>query len=96
MVLPKLLKNSERQSKFSHGVDVLFSKIEAKYKNILMGNMHKTGSVVLVLIFSGIASFLMFDKLPSELTPKEDRGTAFILMNGPQGASYENNAQKSN
>lgn len=89
----KLLKNSERQSKFSHGVDVLFSNIETKYKNILMGNMHRTGSVALVLVFSGIASFLMFDKLPSELTPKEDRGTAFILMNGPQGASYENNAQ---
>ena len=89
----KLLKNSERQSKFNHGVDVLFSNIETKYKNILMGNMHRTGSVALVLVFSGIASFLMFDKLPSELTPKEDRGTAFILMNGPQGASYENNAQ---
>jgi multidrug efflux pump len=89
----KLLKNSERQSKFSQGVDVLFSKIETKYKNILMGNMHRTGSVALVLVFSGIASFLMFDKLPSELTPKEDRGTAFILMNGAEGASYENNAQ---
>lgn len=89
----KILKPSEKASKFSHKIDALFSKVENGYENLLRNNVASSKSMLLLLIFAGLASYLLFKQLPSELTPKEDRGTFFIMMNGPEGASYENNAQ---
>ncbi len=42
------------------------------------------------IIFAGIVAiaFILVNKLPSEYAPKEDRGAFFIVVNGPEGASY--------
>lgn len=89
----KILKPSEKESAFSHKIDALFSKIENGYEKLLRNNVASSKSMLLLLIFAGLASYLLLKQLPSELTPKEDRGTFFIMMNGPEGASYENNAK---
>ncbi|MDE3274311.1 efflux RND transporter permease subunit [Pseudoalteromonas sp. G4] len=89
----KILKPSEKESAFSHKIDALFSKVENGYEKLLRNNVASSKSMLLLLIFAGLASYLLFKQLPSELTPKEDRGTFFIMMNGPEGASYENNAK---
>jgi multidrug efflux pump len=89
----KILKPSEKESAFSHFIDALFSRIENRYERLLKSNIYHSKSMLVVLLFAGLASYLLFKQLPSELTPKEDRGTFFVMMNGPQGASYENNIQ---
>ncbi|WP_372767195.1 efflux RND transporter permease subunit [Pseudoalteromonas sp.] len=89
----KILKPNEKESAFSHKIDALFSKVENGYEKLLRNNVASSKSMLLLLIFAGLASYLIFKQLPSELTPKEDRGTFFIMMNGPEGASYENNAK---
>lgn len=45
---------------------------------------------LLLLIFAGIlsGSLWLWQSLPSEYAPKEDRGAFFIMVNGPEGASY--------
>ena len=88
----KVLKASEKESKFSQWMDKTFAKIENAYRNSLTSNMGRKWSLLLTMILAGVASFMLFQKVPSELTPKEDRGTFFIMMSGPEGASYENNA----
>lgn len=34
-------------------------------------------------------SYWLFEHVPSEYAPKEDRGAFFIIVNGPEGASYQ-------
>ncbi len=88
----KVLSPSAKQSRFSRWMDSAFARFEAAYERMLRTSIYQTKSFVLVLILAGATSYGFFSLLPSELTPKEDRGTFFIMMNGPEGASFENNA----
>lgn len=88
----KVLKASEKESKFSQVMDRFFTKLENGYRNALASNMTRKWGLMLSLVLAGFVSYSLFLQIPSELTPKEDRGTFFVLMNGPEGASYENNA----
>lgn len=88
----KVLKPHEKESRLSLWVDRQFSRIEAGYRNVLRDNLNRRVSLLLVLALAGFASYTLMKQIPSELTPKEDRGSFFIMMNGPEGASYENNA----
>lgn len=56
----KILKPSEKASKFSHKIDALFSKVENGYENLLRNNVASSKSMLLLLIFAGLASYLLF------------------------------------
>ncbi|PKM04781.1 MAG: multidrug transporter AcrB [Gammaproteobacteria bacterium HGW-Gammaproteobacteria-6] len=43
--------------------------------------------LVFVVLFAGTG--WLFNSLPSEYTPREDRGSLFVIVNGPEGATYE-------
>jgi len=88
----KVLKVSDKPNKFSQWMDRQFTKIESSYRNSLASNMTRKWGLMVSLLLAGFVSYSLFLQVPSELTPKEDRGTFFVLMNGPEGASYENNA----
>lgn len=88
----KVLKVSDKPNKFSLWMDRQFTKIESSYRHSLTSNMTRKWGLMVSLLLAGFVSYTLFLQVPSELTPKEDRGTFFILMNGPEGASYENNA----
>ncbi|MCO7189447.1 efflux RND transporter permease subunit [Pseudoalteromonas sp. XMcav2-N-2] len=88
----KVLKASNKESKFSQWMDNQFGRLESAYRNVISDNITRRYSLMLTLALAGFASYALFQQIPSELTPKEDRGTFFIMMNGPEGASYENNA----
>ncbi|MBH0087805.1 efflux RND transporter permease subunit [Pseudoalteromonas sp. NSLLW218] len=88
----KVLKVSDKPNKFSQWMDRQFTKIEVSYRNSLSTNITRKWGLMVSLLLAGFVSYSLFLQVPSELTPKEDRGTFFILMNGPEGASYENNA----
>jgi multidrug efflux pump len=89
----KILKHSEKQSKFSLWMDRTFTKIEQSYRRSLTSNMPRKWGLLISLALAGFVSYSLFLQIPSELTPKEDRGNFFISMSGPEGASYENNAE---
>ncbi|MFC3033569.1 efflux RND transporter permease subunit [Pseudoalteromonas fenneropenaei] len=88
----KVLKANESHSRFSLWMDRQFTKIESAYRRILDNNINGIFGLSGVLLLAGFAAYLLFKQIPSELTPQEDRGTFFVMMNGPEGASYENNA----
>jgi multidrug efflux pump len=88
----KVLKASDKQNKFSQWMDRVFSKVESSYRHALTTNMTRKWGLMMSLLLAGFVSYSLFLQIPSELTPKEDRGTFFIMMSGPEGASYENNA----
>lgn len=89
----KVLKPSSSNNKFSQWMDRQFTRLEQGYRNTLLANLKRRYSLIVLLILAGFTSFSLYKQIPSELTPKEDRGTFFVMMNGPEGASYENNEQ---
>ncbi len=88
MIASKLLKKTEK-STFHARVDDIFDRFAAAYGRAL-GVMLKFRVFVLIG-FAALAglSFFLFNALPSEYAPKEDRGAFFLIVNGPEGASFE-------
>ena len=93
MLCSKMLKHRTRSSSFGQKLDNAFSRFEAAYGRALANSVRQPLLIVIVLGLSLVAVFLLFNKLPSEYTPKEDRGNLFVIMNGAEGASYENNVK---
>ena len=93
MLCSKMLKHRERSSSFGQKLDRAFARFEAAYGRALKNSIRQPLLIVLVLALSLAAVFLLFNKLPSEYTPKEDRGNFFLIMQSAEGASYENNVK---
>jgi multidrug efflux pump len=93
MMCSKMLKHRERSSSFGQKLDRAFARFEASYGRALKSSIHQPMLIVLVLGLALAAVFLLFNKLPSEYTPKEDRGNFFLMMQSAEGASYENNVK---
>ncbi|TMN37992.1 efflux RND transporter permease subunit [Pseudoalteromonas sp. S2755] len=89
----KVLKPSNKENRFSQWMDRQFGRLEQGYRRVLQDNLSRKYSLIVMLALAGFTSYSLFKQIPSELTPKEDRGTFFVMMNGPEGTSYENNSQ---
>ncbi|KGJ99143.1 efflux RND transporter permease subunit [Thalassotalea sp. ND16A] len=92
MMCSKLLKHRQRSSSFGQLLDKGFAKLEASYANSLRSVIKQPWMIVLVMLLAFASLWTIFDKLPSEYAPKEDRGGAFLIMSGAEGASYANNS----
>ncbi len=88
MLASKFLKRDTKENRVTHAIDRAFFKMRGKYKNLLVRLLAKP--VIVIAGFVGIlaAMVFFFNILPSEYTPKEDRGAFFINVEGPEGATY--------
>ena len=88
MIASKILRKKEKDV-FNRSVDSIFEKYKRAYGRTLEKALQFR--LFVMLGFAGIAglSFLLFSLLPSEYSPKEDRGAFFINVTGPEGASFE-------
>jgi len=93
MLCSKLLKHRKRSSSFGQLLDKGFAKLEDAYGESLKHSVKQPLLLVMIIILSFYTAFTLFERLPSEYTPKEDRGDIFIMMRGAEGASYENNVK---
>ncbi|QBG37198.1 efflux RND transporter permease subunit [Litorilituus sediminis] len=93
MMCSKMLKHRERSSSFGQVLDKGFARIEAAYGRALSQSIHQPVLIVLILAVALFAVQMLFKQLPTEYTPKEDRGNMFLIMQGAEGASYENNVK---
>ena len=93
MMCSKMLKHKKRSSSFGQKLDQGFTKLEAAYGRSLKASIHQPFMIFIVIVLSLFAVYSLFNQLPSEYTPKEDRGNFFVMMRGAEGASYENNVR---
>ncbi|QDP00539.1 efflux RND transporter permease subunit [Thalassotalea sp. PS06] len=93
MMCSKLLKHRQRSSSLGQLLDKGFAKLEARYGNSLVSVVKQPFMIVVVMGLAFASLWVLFDKLPSEYAPKEDRGSAFMIMSGAEGASFERNAE---
>lgn len=92
MMGSKLLQKRERNSGFGRWVDNAFGRLEQKYFDVLGKTLHQPLLVALLVAGSVVALVLLIGRTPTEFVPKEDRGNFFVMMQAPEGSSYESNS----
>ncbi|MFZ0788229.1 MAG: efflux RND transporter permease subunit [Chromatiaceae bacterium] len=88
MLASKILPQDHRKAGLSHAVDWVFARVRRGYLTLL--RLLLSARWLVVLIFAGTlaGAWWLFQQIPQEYAPKEDRGAFFVLVDGPEGASY--------
>lgn len=87
MLASKLLVRTEK-NRFSRKIDRDFERFRRVYRRILDINLRLPW--ITVLLFAGLIGLavFLFRATPREYAPAEDRGAFFVLVNGPEGSSF--------
>jgi multidrug efflux pump len=88
MLASKILPQEHSRASLSKGVDWVFQKVRHAYIAALQFFLRFKILVVLLFVATLSGAAWMFQHIPQEYAPKEDRGAFFVLVNGPEGASY--------
>lgn len=89
MLASKILKKSDtKKNRFIIGFDKIFKTLRNVYIRLLQKLIK--APVVIIILFALIvsASVFVYPKITQEFTPSEDRGAFFLIINGPDGASF--------
>ena len=84
MMCSKLLKKDQNQSERK-----LFIQFKKFYEASLLASQSKPKIVYSVTVIFIIISILLFQFLPKELAPSEDRGIFIVSVNAPEGSSLD-------
>ncbi|MEQ8496737.1 MAG: efflux RND transporter permease subunit, partial [Gammaproteobacteria bacterium] len=88
MVASKLVDARKVEAgRFHRAVSAGFERASAVYVRVLQHALKARWLVIVLAALLYGATWWLFQTLPRELTPPEDRGTVFIPIEGPQGAT---------
>jgi multidrug efflux pump len=85
----RLLPREDRPNILSRGVDRLVGWLEAIYRGGLVRVLKAPEILLAVTAFAVASSFALYQTLPQEVTPEEDRGQFRIYVTAPQGANLD-------
>lgn len=88
MIASKLLRPAGRGNLLTRAVDALFRLLQNGYRRLLTATLGYTLPAFLAVVGSAVLSYWLLRAVPSEFTPREDRGSFFVVSSAPQGASY--------
>ena len=89
MMASKILKSDQKEGVISRGVHRLLTRSRNIYRRALLVTLKLRWLVVASFVVLVGAMVWLNGQLPREYTPMEDRGSFFILINGPPGATYD-------
>ncbi|MEO0682909.1 MAG: efflux RND transporter permease subunit, partial [Pseudomonadota bacterium] len=69
------------------GVNWTFSWVEGGYRRVLRAVLGWPLIVVAVAAVIGASAWQLYQEVPQELAPREDRGVFFVAVSAPQGAT---------
>ncbi|MFW3613990.1 efflux RND transporter permease subunit [Billgrantia antri] len=89
MMASKILKPGMDDSLAARGVQWLLELSQRIYRSLLEAVLKARLAVLAVFVALVVATLWVAERLPNEYTPREDRGNFFILVNGPEGATFD-------
>lgn len=89
MMASKILKPGMHDSAIGRGVQRLLNGTQQHYQHILEWLLAHRWLVVGLFALLMAATAWLATQLPNEYTPQEDRGNFIVLVNGPEGATFD-------
>lgn len=89
MLSARILKRRERQNWFYRVTEPFFVGLTNGYRALLSGFMKVRWMGFIIMIASGALIYFLGIKLPSELSPYEDRGRLRGSATAPEGSTFE-------
>ncbi|WP_341889171.1 efflux RND transporter permease subunit [Variovorax sp. YR752] len=89
MMCSKLLRHEPAPNRFDRLMEAVLVSIGQRYESALRWVLLRRWLVLVVMLSSGVASWVLFKNARSELAPVEDRGVIFTSVNAPDGSTLE-------
>ncbi|UIP30461.1 efflux RND transporter permease subunit [Photobacterium sp. TLY01] len=89
MMGSKIMQQVESEPWLVRQVSAVLGAVTDFYRASLLNWLRRPYLVIGMLVVMLCGSVWLATRIPTEFAPREDRGAMFILINGPQGASYE-------
>jgi multidrug efflux pump len=89
MLNAKLIRKSEKKSRFYIRTEPFFVRMETNYRNSLDKFMKRRWLAFVIIAASGVMIVTIGKLVPSELAPLDDRNWLRMAVTAPEGASYE-------
>ncbi len=89
MLASKLLDSQGHASALTRRLDYGFERLRSRYLALLERILEHPRYAFMLLALMLIASLLLVQNIPQEYSPREDRGVFYLMIKGPEGASYE-------
>ena len=89
MMASKILKPGMHESRIGKAVQWLLSSTQRRYQATLEWMLKMRWLVVAAFVLLIGATAWLATVLPNEYTPQEDRGNFIVLVNGPEGATFD-------
>lgn len=89
MMGSKIMQQVETEPWLVRKVSAVLGAVTDFYRASLMNWLRRPYLIIGILVVMLCGSVWLATRIPTEFAPREDRGAMFILINGPQGASFE-------
>ncbi len=90
MLASKMLQSGHNKSnRLLRGVNRQINRQRNGYVRLIGRALRRPALTIGVFIALLVATGLLFPRIAREFSPAEDRGAFFIMINGPEGASFE-------
>tara|TARA_R110000824_G_scaffold379013_1_gene570792 strand:+ start:103723 stop:106866 length:3144 start_codon:yes stop_codon:yes gene_type:complete len=89
MMASKILKPGMHDSRIGKAVQWLLNGTQRRYQASLEWMLKMRWLVVAMFVLLIAATAWLATALPNEYTPQEDRGNFIVLVNGPEGATFD-------
>ena len=89
MMATKLLKHREKQNWFYRKTEPFFDKMNKAYENGLLRFLKHKMVAIPIIAITVILIFVMWNAVPAEMAPLEDRSSITVRTSAPEGATYE-------
>ncbi|HET9843878.1 MAG TPA: efflux RND transporter permease subunit, partial [Gammaproteobacteria bacterium] len=89
MLASKIIQEKSKHNKLTIWIDKNFERLRKIYRNSVHYFLLKPWPIMLTFFLTLLLIALLVQKIPGEFAPKEDRGVIFLMINAPEGSSYE-------
>jgi multidrug efflux pump len=89
MMCSLLVRPASKVNRLALWIDGVFGSIRASYRASVEASLKASYVVFIVMGVVMAGAVFLFQKLPAELSPVEDRGNLTINISGPEGAGFE-------
>ncbi|WP_227367515.1 efflux RND transporter permease subunit [Halomonas sp. M20] len=89
MLTSKILSSQMHESAMAHRVALVLGASQRVYRRLLEHALALRWLLVGVFAALLVGTAWLYTLLPAEYTPREDRGTFFVIVSGPPGATYD-------